>query len=100
MSYGAVLVCYGEVLVVLWWVLVGSGGFWWVLVRYGAVLVCSGVFWWVLVSSGGFWRVLVRSGAVLVCSGGLLVGSGEFWWVLVQLWCSYVAFWWGSCGFW
>ena len=55
-------------------VLMGSGGFWLVLVSYGAVLVCYGevlvVLWWVLVGSGGFWWVLE--------------GSGGFWYVMVQ----------------
>ena len=41
-------------------------------------------FLWVLVTPGGFWLVLVRSGAVLVCSGVVPVGSGKFWEVLVE----------------
>ena len=59
-------------------VLMGSGGFCWVLVGSGAVLV-------------QLWCVLV------------LVRSGEFWWVLVgsgEFWSSFGVFWWGSCGFW
>ena len=44
MSYGAVLVCYGGVLV-------GSGEFYWDIVGSGAVLVCFGGF---LVGSGEF----------------------------------------------
>ena len=38
----------------------------------------------VLVGSGGFWWVLVDSGRVLVGSGGVLVGFGWFWMVLVS----------------
>jgi hypothetical protein len=38
----------------------GSGGFWWVLVRSGAfVLVVSAGLWWFLAGSDGCWRVLM-----------------------------------------
>ena len=76
MSSGAVWACCGGVLV-------GSGEFWWVLVRSVAVLVCSGVFWRV---SGEFYWDIVGSGAVLVQLWCVLVG---FLWVLVN-----------STGFW
>jgi hypothetical protein len=52
----------------------GSGGFWWVLVGPGRVLVDSGGF-----CLAGFWWVLVGS-------GGVLVGSGGFLWLLVGFW--------------
>ena len=76
--------------VVFFWVLVGSCGFWWVL--WGLVrerfspsepirtYQNLSFFFWVLVSSCGFLWVLVGSGEFL----WVLVGSGEFLWVLVS----------------
>ena len=79
MSYGAVLVDSGRVLV-------GPGEFWRILVRSGELLCSFGVVWGVHVASGESWWVLVISGifwvqfwCVLVWFLWVLVSSGGLW---------------------
>jgi len=96
------------------WILVGSHGFWWVLVIlvgsaggsnssgwFWCVLVHPGASWWVLVESGASWWVVLGSGVLSFwvlasgrpCDSGALSaffgrafsGVFGFWWVLG--WC-------------